>query len=308
MIAFPLLLALLLAAGSPAAAEAVFPPGASIGLVPPPGMRPATRFAGFEDPERAASITVNEFPAAAFDTVAGGLTPEALGQRGLRDARREDVRVGGRDAVLITAASDAGPVLILVAGSQDATAIVTARPGAGAAQGAVEALRAALLGAAFRAPASLAEQLAALPFRLPVLAGFAPERTLGGNAVLLRPAGALGDPRSQPLLSIAASVGAAPEPGALEAFARRAAASIPGLGPLRIRRAGLVRFGDAAWFDIEGDAAWTDAVPPGPLLVRQAIRLTPAGYVRAVLIAPAAEAGPHGENFARVLAALEPRP
>ena len=50
----------------PSAAEPVFPPGLRIGLEPPGDLKPSTRFAGFEDPDRKVAITILDLPAGAY--------------------------------------------------------------------------------------------------------------------------------------------------------------------------------------------------------------------------------------------------
>jgi len=288
-------------AAAPAFAQTpTFPAGAAIGLVPPPGMRPSTRFAGFEDPTHLASITLAEFPAAAFRPMADGLTAEAMARRGMRLISRENVRVAGQDAVLIAAEQGGVPLLMLLAHSAEVTALATGRAGSGS----QAALRVAMLTLTFRAPPSLAEQVAALPFRLPELAGFRALRTMGGNSVVLtRGAGDPALSASQPLFSIGRSVGQAPPPAEMEAFARQALAGAPGLAGLRVTRHGPVTLGGTEWFELRAEGE-TRGTPAQRIVAWQVIRPAGTGYIRAVLLVPAADAEAVLVEARRVIAAL----
>ena len=291
---------ILLVAASAFGQGPTFAPGASAGLVPPPGMRPSSRFAGFEDPARAASITLTEFPAAAFRPMIHGLTAEALASRGLRLVSRETIRVAGQEAVLISAEQGGAPLYMLFAHSPEVTVLATGRAGTGS----QDALRTAMLTLVIRPPPSLAEQVAALPFHLPELAGFRALRTFGGNTVVLTRGE--GDPATnpaQPLFSIGHSVGRAPPSAEMEAFARQALAGAPGLTELSVMRRGPVTLGGSEWFEIEAEGDSRGARPQR-ILAWQAIRPEGAGYVRAVLLVPAAGAAPVLAEARRVIAAL----
>ena len=61
--------------GIAVAAEPVFPPGSSIGIVPPRGMAPSARFKGFEGPG-GSSVVLTEMPVAAMPEVTAGFTLE----------------------------------------------------------------------------------------------------------------------------------------------------------------------------------------------------------------------------------------
>ena len=74
-------LALSAALSFAAAAEAQFPRGSIIGLVPPEGMSEGRTFAGFEDREKNAALLMVDMPAEAF--------PPARGELHRRGARRK---------------------------------------------------------------------------------------------------------------------------------------------------------------------------------------------------------------------------
>jgi len=60
------------------AADPVFPVNSRIGLVPPAGFTPSTKFPGFENPQASAAILFAELPADAYADVEKGFTDEAL--------------------------------------------------------------------------------------------------------------------------------------------------------------------------------------------------------------------------------------
>lgn len=224
------LLAVALAAtlGHPALAEPVFPAAGSLGLAPPPGMVPSTRFAGFEHTSGASVILV-EMPPEAWDQIDGRFTPEALAATGFR------VR-GGREALPV-----AGGAGFVLRGTQSANgltyakwvAVVRGAPGTGlvtvqvpetaAKQVPGAAVEAALRTIAFRPKASLADQVSALPYAVGDMAGYRPVAVFAGNGLLLTDGPKDVDPsREQPVVVVAPSLGQAPVPeGGEIAFARK---------------------------------------------------------------------------------------
>ena len=81
---------LTMAASLPAsAADAVFPPGARVGMVPLVGLNPAKAFVGFETEDQGVKVVIADLPAEAYTEVsnafkggttgpAGGVKPESI--------------------------------------------------------------------------------------------------------------------------------------------------------------------------------------------------------------------------------------
>src|SRR6266446_5554850 len=92
-----LVLLFILALGAPRAqpADAVYPPGSRLGLVPPSGMVLSTNFFGFEDPNTNAGIILASLPVQAYAELERSVSAEVL--------RREGVTFGGREAVSLSA-------------------------------------------------------------------------------------------------------------------------------------------------------------------------------------------------------------
>ena len=213
----------------------VFPPGLSVGLVPPPGMEPATAFSGFQDAAAKASILVAELPATAF-AVISKLDDAALRQRAaITVLRRRSLKIGGAPALLLAgtqAAAGAGDrqgdrqgdrKWVLVAGAPALTAMVTVQVPAAAARGYPDGVvEAALATVAFRQGAPPADALAALPFTLGDLAGFRVVRALVGGSVLLTEGRLDTDPNlAQPRLIVSWQRQPPVPPALRESYARR---------------------------------------------------------------------------------------
>src|SRR5690242_9404469 len=71
-----------------AAADAVFPAGSRVGLVPPAGMVPSRTFLGFQQPGTNAAIVLTVLPANAYDQLAKSMVPQAMKKEGIEVERR----------------------------------------------------------------------------------------------------------------------------------------------------------------------------------------------------------------------------
>ncbi len=265
------------------AAETIFPPGSRVGLAPLKDMDLSKRFTGFENPARGAAITFIEMPREAYQTLAHDLTAESLKSQGFALKTREMLTIGGDDAVLFSGEQDGLPLRkwMLVAAGPSVTAFVVAQAlrmdDANAYTD--EEMREALTSVAFRAPLTIEDQMAALPFRLGALAGFRPVRTMAGNALLLTvgPQDTIAA-AEQPMLIVAKSVDAGPGPDKRDAFARSALASNDSVRDLVLERAQGFRQGGADWHEIV--ARGQHAASGQPVVVMQTIRFAPDSYVR----------------------------
>jgi hypothetical protein len=291
------------------AAEAVFPPAGSVGLVPPPGMTQAKAFSGFEH-RSGASILITEMPAEAYGQLVEKFTPAALRASGFeaRDAGASLSVSGGEGRVLrgrqaANGQSYAKWVAVVRGGA--GTGLVTVQvPEAARGQVSDEAVEAALATIAFRAPGSLADQMAALPYRVGDLAGFRPVRTLMGNALMLTDGPKDIDPDgAQPLVVVAPSMGRAAVPEGQEgAFARKALATFRDIRDVTITDEERTAREGAVVHRLR--ATGTDAKSGRPVAVTQTIRFDGPGYLRVLGLAPAdrAEALARAERVAASVA------
>lgn len=276
---------LLLLAAPAAAAEPIFPPGSRIGLVPPDAMLASRRFLGFENTAKQASIAFVEMPPGTYDAVAADLTKESLKAQGVTLTSRETVRLGDRDALLISGDQTLGPAKVrkwlLVTADPVGTALVIGE--AGTRQGYSDReMRAALLSVALRSPLSVEDQMKALPFTLPERSGFRPVRVTDGQTLALTE-GPEDSPKSvdQPFLMLTASPGRPPAAGeARERFARAALAINQSLRNVSLERSQSFRLKGIEWHEIVARA--THGPTGEPVVVMQTIRFDRGSYVRMV--------------------------
>jgi hypothetical protein len=286
-----LVLALALGAAGARAAGEQFPAGASVGLAPPAGMTASKGFSGFEH-RSGASIVVFEMPAQAYPEIAAKFTPDGFAASGFKAAAPgEPWPVAGGEGRLMRGTQAAQGVTfdkwVVIARSGAVTAMVTAQVPRGIdGAPAAEAVEGALRTVAFRAEPPIADQIAALPYRVGDLAGFRPVRVLAGSALLLTDGPVDIDPQGrQPFVVVASSMGGRVAPEQRAGLARRALAAVTGLRDVETTSetsreedgTTVVRHEATARHDRTG----------APLLVAQTMRFTPAGYLRTLAQAPA---------------------
>lgn len=264
------------------AADAVFPRGSAVGLVPPPGLVESPAFAGFEDRAHNASLLIVDMPAEAYDQIEAGFTDAALAGKGITLEKREALPIKGARALLLTGTQSAGPVAVrkwvLLVGTADLTALLTLQvPETEAAAYPDAAVRAAFASLTFR---SVQDQMGAMPFALSNLAGFRPVRTIAGTTVILTdgPKDVI-DGAEQPLFVVSIA-GGAPRDDERRQFALRAMSTLPGLKDLRLERAEPQRIGGQAGFEVMATAV--DLKTDAPVKVVQWIRFGPTAYIRMV--------------------------
>lgn len=285
MRAFGLGLLVCLATVTMSLAQPTYPPGSRIGLTPPRDMTASKRFSGFENPAKAASISVIEMPAEAYAQLAGGLTREALARQGIALTERQELTLGGKPAVLISGEQTAGGTKlrkwVLALSDPGTTVFVVAQCLSEGGYSDPE-MQAALKTVALRAPLPLDEQLAALPFKLGATAGLRPVRSVSGNAVVLTD-GPLDVVKGaeQPVLVVASSFTPSPPPGeARERFARAALASNQNIRNIAVESSGPFRLKGQDWHEIL--ATGTDAASGQPVVLLQTIRFGQSRYLRMV--------------------------
>jgi hypothetical protein len=272
-----------LSATASLAAEPVYPPGSRIGLAPPKDMELSKRFTGFEDPAKGAAITLVEMPPEAYQELSASLTAENLRAQGVILGARQEMKVGERNAVLISGEQSVSGASIrkwlLVVEDPTTTAFLIAQAFAGADALPDHDMRAALTSVAIRGPIAMDEQLALLPFRLTERAGFRPIRVLTGNSLLMTDgAKDVMAAVEQPFLIVAQSATPAPPAPQRDAFARSALASNANFKDVLLERSQSFRQKGADWHEIVARAI--DAPSGQPVVVTQVIRFAPGQYTR----------------------------
>src|SRR5215831_4306024 len=111
------------------AADAVFPIASRLGLVPPAGLQPASAFPGFEDTTNSVFVRLVALPAAAFAEIEKTMTNDALKKQGMTVEKRESLKVGSGNAILVIARQEtnAGRIRkwLLIAPIDNLTALVS---------------------------------------------------------------------------------------------------------------------------------------------------------------------------------------
>ena len=278
-------LVLALLSGLPAeAADAMFPPGSRIGLVPPAGMTVSKLFQGFEDRDKNASLIFVELSGEAYPEIEKGFAVDTLKAQGIEVQSREDVPLKeGRAFLVIAHQAVAGTPTrkwALIATEHDLTAVISVQV-PDAAQDAYPdaALRAALATFTTRAAVPVQEQLELLPFAIKDLAGFRIVRAAGTGAALLTdgPKDAI-ELKDQPLLLITFLPGTADQVSDRDSMARRAISGTPGVKDMRMVSAESMRIGGQPGHEIVVDAK--DAKTDTELRVVQWLRFGPGGSLR----------------------------
>jgi hypothetical protein len=286
-----------------AAADAVFPAGSRLGLVPPAGMVPSRTFEGFEEPGTKAAILLTTLPANAYEQLAKTMMPEAMKKEGIEVERREAVELpAGKGFVLSgrqTIEKERYRKWLLIASAGDLTALVNVQVPEQATNYSEEAVRAAFATLAVRPQIPEAEQLSLLPFRIGELAGFHVEDVLPGRAIVLV------DPASQDAagttakarMFISAMPGGPEEAADRGNFARVAFGQIVGIKDVQLQDAGPLRIASQPGYQTLAKAK--DAGTGTDVMVVQWLRFGSGGFLRMIGIARA-EAWP--EMFGRLRA------
>jgi hypothetical protein len=282
-------LALFLAAAPVRAADPVFPVNSRVGMVPPAGFTPSTKFPGFENPQASAAILFAELPAEAFPEIEKTFTNEVLQGRGMTVALREPMTFKNGRGVFI-----AGPKVLNGVKSYDSV-LIASLPGLTTVVSVqmVEASRATITDAVVReAFKTLAvrqtipdsEKLSILPYKIGNLGGFRVVQTTpnGTTIMTLGEKDAVADVE-QPFLLIGIAGGEPPKPEERDAFAQRLFRNAPGIKEAKVLRAEPLRIGQAQGYEIVAEAK--DAKSGTEVNTAMWIRFGKSGYLQMFAIA-----------------------
>lgn len=283
------------------AADAIFPTGSRVGLVPPPGMTPSRNFAGFEDAQNEAAILLAAFPAEAFSALDKSMVPEALSKQGID--KREPMAVAGTSGFLLTGKQAVNGTSyskwMLVAPIGGITALVTVRAPEKNKSYTDQTVRTLLATVAVRASVPDSERLSMLPFKVGDLAGFHIDDVLPGRALMLvdTPAGgdqsakkaqaANKDAPGQPVdarFLIATLPGGPNEAKDDDNFARVTFDQIGGITDVRIQDAEPLRIGGQSGYETLAKAKDGQGTE---LMVVQWLRFGTGGYMQMIGISHA---------------------
>jgi hypothetical protein len=306
--------ALLSAAAAPMtaqAADAVFPVASRLGLVPPPGLRPAAGFPGFEDTQQGAFIRLIALPEAAFAEIQKTMTNEALKKQGVIVEKRDAPALAGGKAILVVAhqQTPAGRLRkwLLIAPIDNLTAMVSFEMMAKTpAPYSDEAIRTALMTVTTRAKVPDEEQLSLVPFKISDTAGMRLVGVVPGVAVQFTdgPKDSL-EAVDQPHLVIAAAAGGPQQSADRARFARDAMSGLPPLTDVRITSSDSMRIGSQPGYEVRATAK--DPSTGAEVEIVQWLRFGTGAYLRILGIAPKEDWTKNFMRFRAIRDGLEPR-
>jgi hypothetical protein len=296
-----LLLFVLVLSGPSQAADAIFPVGSHIGMVPPPGMTPSATFPGFEDRDRKAAILLNQVPGHAYEQFLKAMSAGAINLPGVSNAKRELMLTDGGAAHLVVGDQEAEGVkfrkwlMITRRNITDGDAdlafsfVVTAQVPEDASEiYTEEMMRKALGTVALRALIPPEEILGHLPFRVTERAKFEGVRLLApGRAIMLTEQSGVRDiPSNEPLVMVSVGSGAPSQAGERASFAQNILRSIQGFENLRVISQEPMRIGGLPGYEIrlEGQSAGNNT----DVVIVQCMRFGVGGFIRVVGISPKA--------------------
>ncbi len=281
------------------AADAIFPPGSRVGLVPPPGMVPSNTFAGFADPEKDAAILITVLPAGAYSQFEKTMDTDALKKQGVSLEKREPIKLDSGKGFLLSGRQVADKTRyhkwLLVLAADDLTVLVTVQAPEQETIYSDRIVRASLATLSVRAKVPEAEELGLLPFTVADLAGFHVDGVLHGRALMLSDThkespedaakGALLVGGSEARLLIAALPSNPIDPNDHANFARLAFNEIGGIRDVRVTMSEPLRIGGQSGYQTMAEAK--DARSGADLRVVQWLRFGGGGFMQMIGVGPA---------------------
>ncbi len=266
--------ALLVTTISPAlAAEAVFPPGIRVGMIPLVGLTRAKTFIGFETEDESVKVLVAELPPEAYGEVmnafkanptgTGGVKPESIETAaGTAYYTAENAKNGAstvrRYSMILPGGTFSGYVAVQI--PENAGKIYTD-----------DAVRQMFASAVTRREVPVEEQLGLMPFKIGELSDFKHVRTLAPSAGILLADGEEKTGFEAAPFMVIGLMGSAPtQPEDRGRFAEQAATSIPGVHNWRITMSEPVRIDGMAGYETRLDA--TSGKDNTPVTVVQWLR------------------------------------
>ena len=295
-----------------AAADAVFPVGSRLGLVPPPGLKPATSFPGFEDQQNGVFIRLVALPGKAFAEIEKTMTNDALKKQGMTVEKRETAAAAAAAtpswrSCARTPAAGRIRKWLLIAPIDNLTALVSLEmPLKPPAPYTDDVIRTALTSLATRPHVPADEQLTLVPFKVGDIAGLRLVRVVPGVAVQFTdgPKDAL-EATEQPHLVIAASPGGPADSRDRDQFARNAMSGLPPFKDLRIVSSEPMRIGGQPGHEVRAQAK--DAQTGADIEIVQWLRFGTGAYLRILGFAPKDKWTEMFTRFRAVRDGLEPR-
>lgn len=254
------LLAAVIAIAPARAADPIFPLNSRVGMIPPPGFVPSTKFPGFENPTANATIVIVDLPPEAYADIEKTFTDEALKSRGVTVESRDTIEFKDGRGIIITGEQVVGAAKrrdIVMAATLSGFATLVSVQIAEESRAAVpdEVVREAFKTIVARAAVPDEEKLSALPYKLGNLAGFRVVRgSPDGNVLLTEGPDDTVAAVAQPFVLIGLAPSEIPKPEERDAFARKIFLGVPGLKDIKILRAEPQRINGQSGYEILAEA------------------------------------------------------
>ncbi|MBC9883821.1 hypothetical protein G8O24_41855 [Bradyrhizobium sp. INPA01-394B] len=303
-------LALLVVSALPAlAADAVYPPGLRLGMVPLVGLNTAKTFPGFESEDGSVKVLITELPPAAYGEVVAAFNANPNGSNGVKPDKietpaglayftTESGKAGEtpvrRYSMIVPGAGFSGYVAVQV--PENASKIYTD-----------EAVKQMFATAVTRREVSADEQIGLMPFKITELSGFKDIRTLvPGSSIILADGNEGTGYESKPFM-ILGLIGATPQAADDRArFAQEAALQIPGLRESRITMSEPIRINGQQGFETRIDGV--SGKDKTPVTVVQWIRFSTGGAsLRIIASAPRDQWSDAFTRFRAVRDGIQPK-
>jgi hypothetical protein len=282
-------LALLAATALPAfAADAVFPPGLRLGMVPLVGLSTAKTFPGFESEDGNVKVLITELPPAAYGEVVAAFNANPAGSNGVKP---DKIETPAGLAYFTTESGKAGDTLVkrysmIVPGAGFSGYVAVQVPENASKIYTDDAVRQMFATAVTRREVSADEQIGLMPFKITDLADFKDVRTLvPGSSIILADGNESTGYESKPFM-ILGLIGATPQQADDRArFAQEAALQIPGVRESRVTMSEPIRINGQQGFETRIDGL--SGKDKTPVTVVQWIRFSSGGAsLRIIASAP----------------------
>lgn len=303
-------LALLVASAIPAlAADAVYPPGLRLGMVPLVGLNTAKTFPGFESEDGSVKVLITELPPAAYGEVVSALNANPAGGNGLKP---DKIETAAGLAYFTTESGKAGTTAVkrysmIVPGTGFSGYVAVQVPENASKIYTDDAVRQMFATAVTRKEVSADEQIGLLPFKITDLAGFKDIRTLvPGSSIILADGNESSGYESKPFI-ILGLIGATPQQADDRArFAQEAALQIPGVRESRLTMSEPIRINGQPGFETRIDGV--SGKDKTPVTVVQWIRFAPGGTsLRIIASAPRDQWSDAFTRFRTVRDGIQPK-
>ena len=247
-------IALLSAAATNAvAADAVYPRGIRVGIVPMPGLNQSNAFLGFESADHGVKVLVSELPGPAFSQVDAAF--KAAPEGSLGNVKPEKIETAAGNGYFTAEDAVVGPdkvrrYSLIVPGSKLFSGYVAVQvPATEAKTYSDEAVKKMLSSVSVRQQVPVDEQVAQMPFKIRELGDFKTVRTLAPGAALLLTDGNEEAVETGPFM-VLGLIGSVPEKTDDRArFAQQAAEAIPGVRESKITMSEPIRIDGAPGFE-----------------------------------------------------------